>query len=177
MKNTDIFLLLRLFAMPVVLILLGVILLLWPDTAAVLAATVIAWLLMAAGTGFGAAALFGASPRRLTRILACAACLLVGLALLGNPLILARNIGRFLGLLLLVEGLQNLLKASVSRAMGILTLLAGALLLAAPMTASRLVFSLCGIVLLVIGIAQLIERLRRRRLNKGNDDPNIIDAL
>ena len=51
------------------------------------------------------------------------------------------------------------------------------ILVLAPMAASRLVFSLCGLILLCIGGAQLLDKLRRRKLGRGKDKPDIIDAL
>lgn len=169
--------LVRQFAMPAVMVLLGIILLLNPDSAAVLVASVAAWILLACGAFYGISLLLGSRAKRGVWLLTSAVCLMLGTALLANPLLLAANLGRFLGLLLAVEGIQNLMKHSVSKAMAVLTLVGAAVLLTAPMTASRLVFSLCGLILLVIGAAQIWERLRRRQLNRGSDDPNIIDAL
>lgn len=178
MKRNDFFALLQLCAMPVILMVLGLILLLNPDSAAVLVSTVIAWILLCSGVGYGLYGILGGSYRRVTRLLTGVFCLALGGMLLGNPLFLARNIGRVLGIVLAVEGIENLRNHSVSKAMAILTLVGAVVLVLAPMTASRLVFSLCGLILLVIGAAQLAERLRRRRLNGGSgDDPNIIDAL
>lgn len=177
MKKNDIFSLLQLCAMPVILMVLGLILLIRPDSAAILASNVIAWVLLCAGVGYGLYGILGGSYHRFSRLITAVICFTLGGLLLGNPLFLARNIGRVLGLILAVEGVENLCNHSVSKAMAILTLVAAVVLLMAPMTASRLVFSLCGLILLVIGAAQLAERLRRRRLNGGGDDPNIIDAL
>lgn len=177
MNNSKLPALLRQFAMPAVMVLLGAILLLNPDSAAVMIASVIAWILLGCSAFYGVSLLLGGKKHRTSQIITCAVCLILGTALLANPLLLAANLGRFLGLILAVEGFQNLLKHSVSKAMAILTLAGAAVLLMAPMTASRLVFSLCGLILLVIGAAQIWERLRRRQLKKGNDDSNIIDAL
>ena len=59
----------------------------------------------------------------------------------------------------------------------LLVTLLGGILVLLPMTASRLVFSLCGLAVTVIGVFMLLDRLRLRRLNGGDEDPNIIDAL
>ena len=177
MKKSDIPGLLRHFAMPVLLILLGLILLVNPDSAAVAIATVMAWILLCSGAAYGIWGLLSHSSRRIGHFITAACCLVMGGTLLINPLFLARNIGRVLGLILAVEGIQNLVKHSVSKTMAVLTLLGALILLMAPMTASRLVFFLCGLILLVIGGAQFWERIRRRRLDQSNEDPNIIDAL
>lgn len=177
MKKTDIFALVRLFAMPVLLLILGFILLVNPDSAAVMIASFIAWILLATGFGYGISGLLGTPSRRVGRLITAVCCLAMGSGLMVNPLFLARNIGRVLGLILAVEGIQNLLKHSVSKAMAVLTLAGAVILLMAPMAASRLVFSLCGLILMAIGFAQLMERLRRRRLDGGSQDRNIIDAL
>lgn len=177
MKNKNLFGLLQLCAMPILFMVLGLILLIRPDSASMLVSNVIAWILLCSGVGYGLYGILGGAYRRVVRLITAMACLLLGGLLLANPLFLARNIGRFLGVILAVEGFENLRSHSVSKVMAILTLVGAGILLFAPLTASRLVFSLCGLVLLVIGAAQLTERLRCRRLNGGSDDPNIIDAL
>lgn len=177
MKNSQLSRLIRLFAMPAVLILLGLILIAAPDYAAMLCARVISVILTASGIGYGVIALLGGPSRRAVRIVTAAFCLILGSALLTNPLILAANIGRVLGITLAFEGIQSLAKHSTGKPMALLTLAGAVVLITAPMTASRLVFTLCGTVVVAIGIAQLLERLRRGRWNREEDDPNIIDAL
>ena len=177
MKKTDILELIRQFAMPALLMVLGVILLLNPDSAAIVIARIIGWILSVAGTGYGIYALLGGSHRRTGRIVTAVICLILGTVLLANPLILARNIGRVLGVMLAVEAVQIFWKNSGSRSMGTLTMVGAIVLVTAPMAASRLVFSLCGLILLCIGGAQLMDKLRRRKLGRGKDKPDIIDAL
>lgn len=176
MKKTDITTLINQFAMPVLLILLGVILLLNPDSASIVIAKILGWILSVSGVGYGIYAFLGGSQRKTGRIVTAVFCLLLGSVLLANPLILARNIGRVLGVMLAVEGTQILLKDSGSRMMGILTLVGAVVLVLAPMAASRLVFSLCGLILVCIGTGQLLDRIRRKKLT-GKDKPDIIDAL
>lgn len=175
MRNSKFSELIRLFAMPVVIVVLGAVLVLAPDYAAILAARIISYILTALGIGYGIAAVTGGTSRRIGRIITAAFCLILGSALLINPLILAANIGRVLGVVLAVEGISNLVRHSAAKPTALLTLVAAVILVMAPLTASRLVFTLCGVLLLVIGIAQLLERIRRRPLNPG--DTNIIDAL
>ncbi len=177
MKKTEIEALINLYAMPVLLMVLGVILLLNPDSAAIVIAKILGWILSVAGTGYGIYALLGPEKGRTGRIVTAVVCLILGSVLLMNPLILARNIGRVLGVMLAVEGGQILHKHSGSSMLGILTLAGAVVLVLAPMTASRLVFSLCGLILICIGGAQLLDRIRRKKLHKGSDKPDIIDAL
>jgi len=169
--------LLNTFAMPVLLMVLGLVLLLNPDSAAIVVSRILGWILSLAGIFYGIYAIIGEECRRTGRIITAAVCLILSSVLHANPLILARNIGRVLGILLALEGGQSLLKDTGSKMLGILTLAGAVVLVMAPMTASRLVFSLCGLVLLCIGGAQLLERLKKKKLDKGTDKPDIIDAL
>lgn len=177
MKKKDFEYILNTFAMPVLLMALGLVLLVNPDSAAIVIAKLLGWILSASGIFYGIYALIGEERRRTGRIVTAVVCLVISSVLLVNPLILARNIGRVLGVLLAVEGAQILHKNTGSRGLGILTLAGAVVLVLAPMTASRLVFSLCGLVLLCIGGAQLLERLKKKKLGKGSDKPDIIDAL
>lgn len=177
MKKKDLEYILNTFTMPVLLMVLGLVLLLNPDSAAVLIARILGWILSLAGIGYGIYAFIGETRRRTGRIVAAVVCLVLSSVLHANPLILARNIGRVLGILLALEGAQILLKSTGSRMLGILTLVGAVILVMAPLAASRLVFSLCGLILLCIGGAQLLERLRKKKLGKGTDKPDIIDAL
>lgn len=159
--------------MPVTMILLGAVLVFSPDTASALISKIIGWVLTAAGVGSGIGALVS-SQRRVSRVFWALICLSVGGVLVAKPLLLVKNIGRFLGILLAIEGGDTLRKGS--KVLGWIILAAAAALVFAPMSASRLVLSLCGIVVLVIGIAMLVDRFRgTKRLNGPKDD--IIDAL
>ena len=94
--------------------------------------------------------------------------------LVHDPLLLARNVGRFLGILLAIEGGSRLREEST--VFGWILLAAAAIVVLSPMSLSRLVFSLVGAVALAAGIALLVSRLKQLRyLPKGRDD--IIDAL
>lgn len=159
------------FGMPVTMILLGFILLLVPDSASVLIAYLVGGILTVGGIVFAIGALL---DRSVTKGFWALVCLGMGSMLAGNPLLLARNLGRFLGILLAVEGGDCLRKGN--RVFGIVILVAAVALILSPMALSRLVFSACGLVVLFIGIGMLLDRLKnQKRLTKGDD--NIIDAL
>ena len=174
MKKMNFSYLLNRFGMPVTLMLLGLILLVSPDSASILIAKFMGWVLSAAGV-FSLIMALSASRNRVSKGIGAAVCLLIGSTLLAQPLLLAKNIGRFLGILLAIEGGNCLRKEST--VFGIVLLIAAAGLVFAPLAASRLVFSLCGAVVLGIGIAMFVIRLKNRRYLEDGGDPNIIDAL
>lgn len=178
MKKNDILSLVSLLASPAALILLGLILLFCPDSVSVFAAKLLGWILLAVGIGFAAAAFTGSSGTA-SNVLCAIACLAVGGWLLKSPLLLAKSIGRFVGILLVIRGIRDFAQSIYrqGKLLALITAVLGVVLIALPMTTSRVVFSACGLVVLVIGIAMLVDRLRRRRLPGGDNDPNIIDAL
>ena len=102
---------------------------------------------------------------------------LVGGWLVNNPLALAAWIGRFIGVLLVIDGLQDiqeLRKCGKTFLLPLIVAVVGVVLILMPMTTSRLVFTICGVVVLVIGAAMLLDRLKSRpRLKSAGD---IIDA-
>ena len=159
------------FGMPVTTIILGLILLLVPDSASVIIAYGIGGILNLAGIVFVIGALL---DRSFSKGFWALACLAIGGTLMGNPLLLARNLGRFLGVLLAIEGGSCLRRGS--RMFGTVILIAAVALVLSPMALSRLVFSLCGLVMLFIGIGMLVDRLKQQKRLSGGDD-NIIDAL
>ena len=171
MKKETLWQLLDQFGMSLMLILLGLILLIVPDSASVIIAYLTAGILILSGIVIGIGALL---DRRISRILWALVCLSLGGTLAGNPLLLARNVGRFLGILLAMEGGSCLRRGS--RIFGTVLLVAALVLVFSPMTLSRVVFSLCGLVVLVTGTLMLLARIKDRRfLPEG--DSNIIDAL
>jgi len=171
MKKTKILEAVDRYGMPVTTILLGVILLLAPDSASMIIACGIGSILTLAGIVFVIGALL---DRSFSKGFWALACLSIGGTLLGNPLLLARNLGRFLGIWLAIEGGDCLRKGN--RVFGIVLLVAAVALVLSPMTLSRLVFSACGLVVLLLGVGMLADRIRKQKyLNSGDD--NIIDAL
>ena len=178
MKNNRFLDMLYQLASPVAVTLLGLLLTVNPDSASVLIARILGWVLTIIGIGFGVAAILDRDHAVRKGITAVAfAC--VGGTLSANPLLLAAWIGRVIGLLIAVRGIRDLLLYSsygYSRILAMITTAVGALLVVLPLTTARLVFSLCGLVVLFIGIGMLVDRLKRRKfLEKGDD--NIIDAL
>lgn len=174
MKNRKLKGLLSLYAAPAVLCVLGLCLLLRPDSASALIARVLGWGLFALGVGCGISAIFGHGGTAV-KILGTLVFLGLGGWLIRNPLALANAGGQFIGVLLITEGGQRVFRYG-DKGWGLITIAAGAVLVFLPMIASRLVFSICGAVLLVVGVLMFIGRFHRCRLESGNDDPNIIDV-
>lgn len=178
MKKDDIFSLIRLLLAPVLVILLGLVLIFNPDSASALISKVLGWIIIAVGIGFGISAVFNQTGRIGKGI--CAVILAVaGGWLVNNPLALASWIGRIIGILLVIDGIQDILhlrREGKTFLMPLIVTIVGAVLVLMPMATSRIIFILCGIVVLVIGIAMLLDRLKGQRRLKGTDN-DIIDAL
>ena len=179
MKKTDILGWVKLLLTPVLLILLGLVLLLSPDSAASLVAQIIGWVLVAIGIGCVVSAI-GDRVAVAGKVIAALIFCGVGSWMITHPLALAAWIGRFVGVLLMIQGIQDILYLRSRRSSLFLPIVAavvGAVLVVLPMTTSRLVFAILGGVVLVIGTVMLIQRIRLRRLLEEPEDPNIIDAL
>lgn len=179
MKNSNLFTVLKLLLAPLLIMLLGLILILNPDSASILVSRVVGWALTIGGIGCALGAVFS-SQGRVGKIISAVVFMGAGAWLNANPLLLASAIGRFVGIFLLINGAQDLRQAWGRRnAMLIPALVTAAglaLTVLIPMSVSRLVFTLCGVVILVIGAAMAFDRLKNRRWLE-NDDSGIIDAL
>ena len=172
MKKNSFMDLFRRLASPVAVILLGLLLVVNPDSASVLIARIVGWILTIVGIGFGVAAIID-RDRAIRKGITAVFFACLGGSLSANPLVLAAFIGRIIGLLIAARGIRDL-SMGYSRILALITTAVGAVLVVLPMTTSRLVFSACGLVVLLIGIGMLIDRLKH---NKHLDDGNIIDAL
>ena len=173
------------FLMPVLLMVLGLVLLFNPDTASALIARLLGWGLVAVGIVLGVSAI-SSQAGQAGKGIAAVLFVVVGGWLAGNPLTLAAWIGRLVGILLVIGGLQDVSqcrKQGNRFVMPLITAMVGVVLVVLPMTTSRLVFSLCGLVVLVTGAAMFLDRLAGRKRLEGTgepeelEDPNIIDAL
>lgn len=179
MKKQDIFSLIQLLLVPALLILLGLILVVNPDTASALISKLIGYVLTLAAIVTGLTAIFGTAGK-IKKGIAAVVLAMVGGWLMAHPLWLTAWISRFLGMLILVNSGMDLIYAIKCRRHVVFHAAAtaiGAVLILMPMSASRLVFTLCGVAVLVIGGMMLLDRIRGRRWITEGDDPNIIDAL
>ena len=179
MKKQDILSLVRLLLVPVLLILLGLILVVDPDTASALISKLLGYVLTLCAIGTGMAAVFSHTGKVRKGVIAVVLAV-VGGWLMMHPLWLVAWISRFLGMLIMVNsGIELVYALKQNRNVvfyGGATAV-GAILILLPMTASRLVFTLCGIAVMAIGGKLLYARLRSRRWLEEQEDPNIIDAL
>ena len=186
MKKENIKELVKLYAWPAALTILGFVLLFSPDTAAALIAKIIGWVCIGIGVVVAIAAITGASYDRVRLAVLAVLCLGVGIFITAFPLVLAETLGRFFGLFLILLGIGNIKKAiqkksidlpyRVSLAVAVLTLGAGVVLVRLPMTLSRIILNICGLVLVVIGIANIVGRYQEQKLLEAGEDRRIIDA-
>lgn len=151
---------------PALMLVLGVVLLVRPDSASALVGKVLAWCLIAVGV---LCAAYCAKERSyiVIRAIPAFACFAVGIWLLRNPLALAAALGRLAGVIIVLQGVQDVLHAiEWKRGLlwGIVATAAGVLLLLVPMTASRLVMGLCGIALIMLGGAIGWGRIKGKKL-------------
>ncbi len=176
MKKRDILSLVYQLAAPVGLILVGAVLVLAPDVLTALISRFLGWGILLIGIGFAVAAIVSRQGMAGKLIWAMAA-FAMGSFLVRNPLFMARQVGLFLGLMLLARGSREVRLASGhSKPLGIAMIVVGVVLILSPLTATRLVFSLCGVVIVIVGIVMLLDKMKERRyLDSG--DSNIIDAL
>lgn len=167
--------LLETFTAPVLTILGGLILLFSPDTATVLIATVIGWVLLIVGVLLAIDAVLG--NQGLSGGIRAGACILAGVWLTRSPMSLAVAIGKLLGVGLLVGAVSGLRRSSTGAGRGIYLAegIFGVVLLIAPLTATRTVYIVLGLIALAVGIGMLMNRLRNHdRLDSGSD--GIIDV-
>lgn len=178
--------LVRMLAMPALTVILGLILLLSPDSASALVGQVLAWVTILAAVALGAGSIFGSAVGRNGKTVAAVVCGVAGVWMLLNPLFMARILGRILGTFLLLRGLQMIRehmpprgsKLAFSPALGAATAVTvlGIALILVPMTASRAAFSILGVILIGVGVAEGFDRIRGRNLLEEGSDPNIIDV-
>lgn len=177
MNKDKLFSYIRLLWAPAALMLLGVILLFNPDSASVLISKLLGSLLILIGIGFGIAAITG-DQGKVSKGITAVILAVAGGWLTRNPLALAAWFGRIVGIILLLNGIQDMrsMRAMGKRfALPGLVTLVGLILILLPMTTTRLVFSVCGVVVLILGGIMLLDRLRSKRLDSGDD--KIVDAL
>lgn len=149
MKKKDMQSMVRLMLTPVLMVILGIVLVVRPDSAS---------------------ALVG-------RILFVVVAAALGLWLVRNPLRLAAALGRVAGLLILVRAVQDIINAArwkCGMKYALLSAIIGGLLILLPMTTSRAVWVIVGLLVIAVGVLMAIDRLKPGKLL--GDGGNIIDA-
>ena len=175
MKKKNLKTLAKLLLTPLLMILLGVVLMVRPDSASALVGKIAGWILIFLGGGM----ILDTMLSRIDmpgKVLFAAAALAAGVWLVRNPLRLAAAIGRIAGLLILVRGVQDMINASRWKCgyrYAILSTVVGAVLILLPMTTSRIVVVLLGILVTVLGVLMARDRLKIGKLLP--DGEQIID--
>lgn len=134
MKKKDVQSMVRLMLTPVLMVILGIVLVVRPDSASALVGKVLGWVLLVVGIGLLVESI---AVKELTtsRILFVVVAAALGLWLVRNPLRLAAALGRVAGLLILL-----------------------------PMTTSRAVWVIVGLLVIVVGVLMAIDRLKPGKL-------------
>lgn len=169
---------LRLLASPALTVILGLILLLNPDSASALVGKILGWVavLTALAEAFG-----GGKNSAVKAILFG----IVGVLVLRDPLYVAKILGRVLGLALFMWGFGGISRAwrvrgelsvTPGTVLSVAVALIGLVLFFVPMTTSRLVLSGLGVLMIGIGVAEGYDRLRDKKQLEEGSDPNIIDV-
>lgn len=160
---------------PVLVMVLGLVLLINPDSASALVSAVLGWVLIAVAVVSGLTALLSREGR-FGKVAIAILFAAAGGWLHANPLMLAAVLGRFCGIFLLVQGVLEL----IGGRRGLLSLalaLIGLVLVLAPMSVSRILFSLCGAAMLVLGVFMLRSRLKGQKRLDPPEDPFTVDPL
>lgn len=164
---------LQLLLTPVLMIVLGIILLVRPDSASALVGTVLGWGLIAMGA---VCVVYAAIARDLVvlRALPALACFAVGVWMLRHPLALAVALGRIAGLFIALQGIQDIINAKrwkCGMSWAIAAVAVGVVLVLVPMTASRLVLGACGLALIAAGGVEAWGRIRLSVPGQETSDP------
>lgn len=177
MKKEKLMDMLSLLGVPALTVVLGLILLLTPDTATVLVTKIIGWVLVV----FGAGKAISMATRHTGTVggwIWAAVGVVLGVGILSNPLVLAESLGRFIGIILVIRALSDRRNSSTKggKTLSMVTLIVGAVLFLMPMTLTRTILRICGLVIVIIGIANILEVLRDTKRLESGEKPKIIDA-
>lgn len=180
MKQRELLALIRRFAPAGLVTLLGLLLLLSPDTASGLLGRIFGWCLIIGG-GLMLLDVLVTRGVQAGKLIASLLGVSVGLWLLREPLALALWLGRLVGILLTVRGLQEMSRSASGQGklLSLALTVLGIVLILLPMTTTRAVFRLLGAVVLAVGVLMILSRIREQKLLPPKDDggPDIIDAL
>ena len=167
---------------PILLIVIGAVLALNPDSASALVSAVLGWGLIVVGVMFIVGGSLGRNDWG--AIAQGALFLICGSWLHRNPLMIASVLGILLGIAALRQGWRAAMNVGHSKRNGgfwipgavlaVAELIVGLRLIFSPLTVSRFVLTLAGIAMAACGVWELISRNREKKYIPGN--PNIIDA-
>lgn len=171
----------------VALIVLGLVLLLFPDFGSSTVAVILAWVLMIGGSAGLLIGVLSWPALGFGTMIGSGLVLAAGIYILRHPLSLASILGVLLGVLLTAQGLGALGDALRLRRGGalwlpglvlsILTMVFGLILIFSPLTSSRIVMTVVGLVLIVFGAGNLYTHFKAGSCtDSGSGKGRIIDA-
>lgn len=171
----------------IALIVLGLVLLLFPDFGSSTVAVILAWVLMIGGSAGLLIGVLSWPAFGFGTMIGSGLVLAAGIYILRHPLSLASILGVLLGVLLTAQGLGALGDALRLRRGGglwvpglvlsILTMVFGLILIFSPLTSSRIVMTVVGLVLIVFGAGNLYTHFKAGSCtDSGSDKGRIIDA-
>lgn len=163
---------------PALTCILGLCLIFKPGSLTGSIAVAVGFLLALAGAG-KLVSFFSGSRKDFLGLCGAIILLVVGFAIIKNPVSLERQVGRIIGIVLLLQGIRGYTSpyAPHEKITAILSCVAGSFLIVMPLAVSRLAVVICGIVVLLIGIGMVIDLLTGNRGGHDSGDPDIIDAL
>lgn len=171
----------------IALIVLGLVLLLFPDFGSSTVAVILAWVLMIGGSAGLLIGVLSWPAFGFGTMIGSGLVLAAGIYILRHPLSLASILGVLLGVLLTAQGLGTLGDALRLRRGGglwvpglvlsILTMVFGLILIFSPLTSSRIVMTVVGLVLIVFGAGNLYTHFKAGSCtDSGSGKGRIIDA-
>ena len=167
----------------VILIILGAVLLLSPDSGSRVITLTLGWLLVIAGGLSVAASLFSRMAFGYGTMGSGLAMLLVGVLIVSRPMMLASLFGVVVGAYLVFSGLGSLGDAGRLRSngqkwgfgmlWGLLSVIVGVYLILSPMTSSRLVMMIAGGAMIACGVGRIATHAKLARFldAQRNFDP------
>lgn len=168
----------KLFFLPALLIGLGVVLVVNPDSAIALVTKIIAWVLVGVGVVSVLAILIDKTYDQVGKWVVPVICLAVGGYFLAHPLVLANIAARVIGIVMIVGGIGDLKESHyrAGKGLAIVMIVAGAVFVLMPSTLTHAILALVGLVMAIIGIVELLEKLREVKQLEAGEKPTIIDA-
>ena len=162
---------------PILLLVLGLILTFSPMSGPAFFMRTLGWIIAVGGIFYGLSAIVFPLDRPF-RIIVGVIVVLTGSWILRHPVAAAGWLGRLIGILLILQGIQGavyLRSHMGSFVFPIGAIILGVVLVLLPVHVSRVVFRVIGILVTVLGGVMLADRLKDE--DPPRDDPDIIDAL
>lgn len=177
MKNRELAAAGKALLVPVLLVGVGLVLTVHPDSATKLLGLFMGWALIAVG-GYCAYLAFREPMGRMRRVLGTLLCWAIGARMLNHPLAVAEGLGRVAGLVLLLKGISDVSNAVSQKRKnkGIAETVIGAVLMLMPLSASRMVMTVAGVALLALGAVMGAEKIRDHRLLNTWEDSEYVSV-